>query len=65
MYTKNTKGVPKFMASIEIMEKAALKFASMPPEGQDKVENILYGMQVMYEALKDKIPPDKPEEQTA
>lgn len=65
MYTKNTEEVSKFMASIEIMEKAALKFTAMPPEGQDKVENILYGMQVMYEALKDRLPPDNPEEQTA
>lgn len=53
------------MASTEIMEKAALKFASMPKEGQDKVENILYGMQVMYEALKDKLPPDKPKKRPA
>lgn len=47
------------MASTEIMEKAALKFAAMPKEGQDKVENILYGMQIMYEALKDRLSPDK------
>lgn len=53
------------MASTEIMEKAALKFAAMPKEGQDKVENILYGMQMMYEALKDRLPPDKPSKKPA
>lgn len=46
------------MASIELMTKAAVKFAGMPKEGQDTAEILLCGMKLMYDALKDKLPPE-------
>ena len=46
------------MASKNVITKTALKFAGMPKEGQERAENILYGMKVMYDALKDKLPPE-------
>lgn len=46
------------MASKNVITKTALKFAGMPKEGQERAENILYGMKVMYDALKEKLPPE-------